>query len=55
MVLDGMDNEFERFYGAWPLRFYGIRNGVLEFKPQPAECTYNLMDFIAWMQKAVSE
>lgn len=49
MVLDGMDNGFQRLYGAWPLRFYGVHKGILEFKPQPSECTYSLTDFIAWM------
>lgn len=51
MVMDSMANEFERKYGAWPLRFYGVNHGQLEFKPQPAECTYNILDFMAWMER----
>jgi len=52
MALDGIENEFERYYGAWPLRFYGIHNGVLEFKPQPKDCTYSILEFIEWMKNA---
>lgn len=33
--VDTMNNEFESVFAAWPLRFYVVRNGKLEWKAQP--------------------
>jgi hypothetical protein len=27
LVCDGMDNEFNRLFGAWPTRFYVVEGG----------------------------
>jgi len=35
MVVDNMNNDFDRMFAAWPLRFYVISNGKLIFKAQP--------------------
>merc|ERR1719350_2159827 len=54
MALDGIENQFERFYGAWPLRWYGVRNGILEFKPNVVDCSYEILELMIWLQKASS-
>jgi hypothetical protein len=43
IVLDDMDNTFARDYAPWPFRYYIIRNGVIELKPQPIGGTYDLV------------
>jgi len=35
MMVDNMDNDFDKLFAAWPLRFYVIENGKLIFKAQP--------------------
>jgi len=35
MLVDTMDNQFEKEFAAWPLRFYVIQNNKLVFKAQP--------------------
>jgi len=35
MLVDNIDNNFSTSYSAWPVRFYVIQNGVVQFKSQP--------------------
>lgn len=41
MVVDPIDNPFDTVFAAWPLRFYVVRDGILEFKAQPKDATYS--------------
>jgi hypothetical protein len=42
IVIDDITNPFEEVYACWPLRFYIIKDGILVYKAQPKNCTYDL-------------
>jgi hypothetical protein len=42
IVIDDISNPFEEVYACWPLRFYIIKDGILVYKAQPKNCTYDL-------------
>lgn len=42
IVIDDITNLFEEVYACWPLRFYIIKDGILVYKAQPKNCTYDL-------------
>jgi len=35
MAVDTMENHFDQVFAAWPVRFYVVKDGLLEFKAQP--------------------
>jgi len=37
LVLDSMDDQFEKAYAAWPLRFYIIKGGEIVYKAMPTD------------------
>jgi len=52
MVVDGPDDEFERTYSAWPLRFYIISEGKIVYKAQPtARYRYSLPELRESIEK----
>jgi len=53
-ILDNMENEFENKYSAWPLRIYGLRNGIVEYKAMPRDGMYHLEELEAYLDKVSS-
>lgn len=45
MYLDGMGNDFQRLYGAWPTRLYYFDRGELALKADAVDATFDLMAF----------
>jgi len=37
VVVDSVENNFEKKYAPWPLRAFVIKNGTLIYKAQPGE------------------
>ena len=35
-------NEFDKYFAPWPLRFYIFNKGVLVYKAQPKNCSYDI-------------
>ncbi len=40
--MDNMKNEFQDFYGSWPLRFYVFKNNELMYKAMPQNASYDI-------------
>lgn len=51
MVIDPIGEPFDSVYCAWPLRFYVIENGVLTYKAQPKDCSYDISHLWAFLQQ----
>jgi len=52
IVLDTMNNDFEKQFAAWPFRFYAIQDNRVVFKPQPKldpYFAYNVEGLKSWM------
>ena len=49
LLCDGMDDAFLRTFAAWPIRIYGVRQGVLERLGQPKNATFDLQPFREWL------
>lgn len=49
LLVDGMDDAFLRTFAAWPIRIYGVRQGVLERLGQPKNATFDLQPFREWL------
>ena len=45
MYLDGMGNDFQRLYGAWPTRLYYFDRGELALKADAVDATFDLIAF----------
>ncbi len=41
------DGPFDAAFAPWPLRFYCFKNGVLRFKAQPLNCTFDFAELRA--------
>jgi len=53
-LVDTLDNHFENAYSSWPFRYYGFKDGKLEFKAQPdmhPEYTYNVARLSQWLDQ----
>jgi thyroxine 5-deiodinase len=50
MVVDSMDNLFDKNFGAWPFRFFIVHNNHLVYKPQPVDYSYDLKEARRWLQ-----
>lgn len=35
LLIDSMDNAFDRAFGCWPVRFFVIQKGILTYKAEP--------------------
>jgi Iodothyronine deiodinase len=44
VVLDNVDNTFEKAYAPWPFRFFVVQSGRILMKPTPIDGTYDLCD-----------
>lgn len=51
MVLDGIDNAFDALYAPWPIRFYGIVDGKLEFISEPESADIDLLPVSQWLHE----
>lgn len=49
LLVDGMDDAFLRTFAAWPIRMFGVRQGVLERLGQPKNATFDLQPFREWL------
>ena len=41
------DGPFDAAFAPWPLRFYVFKNGVLRYKAQPRNCTFDVAELRA--------
>jgi len=46
MLVDPIENGFEKAFAAWPIRFYIVHGGKVLFKSQPDGIGYNLRDVL---------
>ncbi len=51
MLVDQIDNSFNREYAAWPLRYFVLqpRTGTLLYKAQPSNAMYHLEQLCAFL------
>jgi hypothetical protein len=50
LVVDTMENEFDRHFGAWPVRFYIAVDNKLVYKAQPgADFSYDISELREWL------
>lgn len=49
-VLDSIENEFNETYASWPLRFYLIDNGILEYIAMPQGGAYDMSELDRWLE-----
>lgn len=55
LVLDSMDDSFERGYASWPLRFYLVQNGQVVYKAMPTSTyRYSLQEVEVAIQCALN-
>jgi len=52
-VCDTMENDFEKNFAPWPLRFYIIENGKLIFKAQPNNASYDVSTIRTFLDNKV--
>lgn len=50
VVLDSIDNSFNRTYAAWPFKFYLIDNGIIEYIPVLSDASYDEMEIVKWLR-----
>ena len=43
MLLDGIDNAFDAAYAPWPIRFYVIKDGVVELVSVPTSADIDIL------------
>lgn len=49
MLVDPIQNEFEKKYAPWPLRFYGVdENGKMSYIANPKDCTFDPLEVWQW-------
>ena len=48
MLVDSVDNEMEKTFAPWPLRFYGIQSCRLSYIANPKDCSYDLAEVRNW-------
>jgi len=50
MVVDTMENQFDKHFGAWPVRFFIVQNNVLLYKAQPnSSHSYDVHEIRDWL------
>jgi len=52
VIIDSVQNDFEKVYASWPLRAYVIKNGTLIYKAQPGEKMLEMQEIIDILQEA---
>lgn len=57
VLVDGMDDMFERSYAAWPMRFFVLQGGRVLHKAQPDvdTCVYRLDTLEAFLENKLPE
>lgn len=51
VVIDCIENEFERQYSSWPIRFFIFQNKKIKYIAQPKNCTYYPQAISEWLEK----
>lgn len=51
MLLDGIDNEFDRVYAPWPIRFFVIEDGQLLLISEPETADIDIMPVCEWLRE----
>jgi len=53
MLVDTIENDFEKSYASWPFRFYGFSHGKLDFKAQPDmhRYAYDIQTLEEWIER----
>jgi hypothetical protein len=51
MVVDTMNNTFQKTFAAWPIRYYVIHQGKVVYKAQPdaTSYVYNINELSQWL------
>jgi hypothetical protein len=44
ILVDPIENEFDKYFAPWPLRFYILNKGVVVYKAQPKDCSYDIAE-----------
>jgi len=61
LLVDAIDNQFEKTFAAWPFRFFIVIDGKLVMKAQPHghddphEFAYNVDEIRQWLERFQSE
>ena len=51
VVLDTMDDDFDRVFASWPFRFWVIMQGKVSLKPQPEQASYDINELGRWLER----
>lgn len=51
IVLDTINNDYNRTYSSWPFRYYVIVNNMVELKAMPVDDTMTLESLVDWLQR----
>lgn len=49
IVLDTMDDSFDRAFASWPFRFWVVQEGKIALKPQPQDAKYDIGELVRWL------
>jgi len=61
LLVDAIDNQFEKTFAAWPFRFFIVVNGKLVVKAQPhgdndpREFSYDIDEIREWFERFKSD
>lgn len=50
VLLDTMDDAFNRVFASWPFRFWIVLDGKIAYKPLPHEATYDINELGRWLK-----
>lgn len=53
LFLDNMQNDFERSYAPWPVRFYIIYRGRMAYIAEPLDASFTLAPIADWITRNV--
>lgn len=51
VVLDTIDDAFNRTFASWPFRFWIVMNGQIALKPQPCNASYDVNELGRWLER----
>jgi len=49
VVVDDISNPFERGYAPWPIRFFVLQKGKVEYIAEPKNCSYDISHLRLWL------
>ena len=55
VLVDGIDDVFEKAMAPWPLRFYAVEEGTgrLQYIAQPHDCSYDVSALRSWLMSVI--